>query len=187
MLRWWERIGWEVGGSRLDQKHRSTTVLLYSHKAEAANRPPTESTNNGYVDATDSPPAVRKRQQCCTVAMDMLPHPDVNKTTTPWHLWASFPPGLHYEAQRKSSLAIWKNLQDNDAAWVMPHWHKEQPVWNTWIRSDKIQTVFKTRCELLKYLRPLWFETRIMWHEKGMFSPQSRQAVSWKAKGIKIL
>lgn len=41
------------------------------------------------------------------------------------HLPALFTPGLHYEVQRKSSLAIWKNLQDGDVDRVIPHPHNE--------------------------------------------------------------
>lgn len=81
----------------------------------------------------------------------------------PCHLPALFMPGLHYEVQRKSSPAIWKNLQDKAAVQVMPHRHKEQLGGVNWwkvARLKRMHPFWQNRHDAaIKYFKPWPFST----------------------------
>lgn len=78
-----------------------------------------------------------------------LPQTITRQPPSPCHLPALFTPGLHYEVQRKSSLAICKNLQGRHAVHVLPYPHKE----NLGGGANEPKVVRRNRCIILDETR----------------------------------
>lgn len=89
-----------------------------------------------------------------------LPQTITRQPPSPCHLPALFTPGLHYEVQRKSSLAICKNLQGRDAVHVLPYPHKEdflggEGEWTKGGETEQMHHCRRDKMFSIKYLKTL--------------------------------
>lgn len=134
-------------GLRPQASCKHTTTVLLSLSPGPRNKPPTRAWTMVMLMAHTFSSSSHNTIMCC--GNGCASGPDNNKAAPRppplHHLSALFTPGLHYEVQRKSSRAIWKNLQDRDADRVIPHPHKENlrrgrtsQRWNRCIVSDKM-------------------------------------------------